>query len=347
MRKTQVALAALALVASTAVLADGVTIYGALDAGVVAGGGDADAKTHFTQGEWSGNLFGLRGSADLDNGLKASFNLEQGFSTGNGNVTNGGGNTGFNRLANIVLSGDFGSVTAGRQFSPQVGQILSNLPQTHAGFHVPYLLLAGALDNQNGTTGGSDFQTSASGGFFTANAVSYSGGTDTWKVTALSAMKDAEGLGGVNTFSTSVALGGANINASYSEHNAAQKVTSVGGNTALGELKLGVNYISAKATPTSTAIVTTVVGASYPIAPMTSLGVNYAVNDETTKKSVLNINIGYSLVASGLTKLYAFYNDAQGGAYSSYSGLQDGATYTGRYGGTGGSSFGFGVAHNF
>ena len=34
MKKTQVALAALALVASTAALADGVTIYGALDGAV-------------------------------------------------------------------------------------------------------------------------------------------------------------------------------------------------------------------------------------------------------------------------------------------------------------------------
>ena len=34
MKKTQVALAALALVASTAALADGVTVYGAVDAAV-------------------------------------------------------------------------------------------------------------------------------------------------------------------------------------------------------------------------------------------------------------------------------------------------------------------------
>jgi predicted porin len=344
MKKTQVALAALALVASTAVLADGVTVYGALDAGMVSGGGDADAKTHFAQGEWSGNLWGVRGSSDLGNGMKAGFNLEQGFSTGNGNVTNGGGNGGFNRLSNITLSGNFGTLTAGRQFSPQVGQILSNLPQTMAGFHVPFLALAGALDNQNGTAA-STFDSSVSGGFFTANAVSYTGGGNGVTVTALSAMKDALGLGGVNTFSASTSFGGANVSASYSEHNAAQKVTSIGGNTTIGDLKIGANYINAKATTTSTAIVTTSIGASYPIAAATSLGVNYAVNDATTKASVLNFNLAYSLAPT--TTLWVFYNDAQGAAYSSYSGLQDGTTNTGRYGGTGGSSFGAGVAHNF
>ncbi len=44
MKKTQVALAALALVASTAALADGVTLSGSLDAGIAATNAAATAN---------------------------------------------------------------------------------------------------------------------------------------------------------------------------------------------------------------------------------------------------------------------------------------------------------------
>jgi hypothetical protein len=66
MKKTQMALAAVALVASTAAMANGVKVYGNLDAGLVSGkSATADGGTHFTQGEWSGNQWGLTGSEDL------------------------------------------------------------------------------------------------------------------------------------------------------------------------------------------------------------------------------------------------------------------------------------------
>ena len=90
MKKTQVALAALAMLASTAVLADGVTVYGTLDASVIKA---KDASATFSgSGQWGANAFGLRGSSDLDNGMKIGFNLEAGVNSANGGRDNGGPN---------------------------------------------------------------------------------------------------------------------------------------------------------------------------------------------------------------------------------------------------------------
>jgi GBP family porin len=72
MKKTQVALAALALVASTAALADGVKVYGTADVSLV----NTTNGTFFAgAGNNAGSIFGFTGSEDLGSGLKAAFTL--------------------------------------------------------------------------------------------------------------------------------------------------------------------------------------------------------------------------------------------------------------------------------
>jgi len=143
MRKTQMALAAVALVASSAALAD-IKFYGTIDAGYYsinstdAKGGTGGAQAGFSgAGQTSPNLWGIKGSEDLGGGLTASFNLEGQFSTSTGqsdNSDNGQGQatapaTGsdvalapngqmFGRAANVGLSGDFGKLTLGQQIDP-------------------------------------------------------------------------------------------------------------------------------------------------------------------------------------------------------------------------------------
>jgi len=117
MKKTQFALAALALVASTAALADGVTVYGAIDASLAKG---SSSETAFSgAGQMGTSVFGLKGSEDLGGGLTAGFNLEGGLNVGNGSTDNGGPSGSiFDRAANVSLSGGFGSITGGLQLSP-------------------------------------------------------------------------------------------------------------------------------------------------------------------------------------------------------------------------------------
>ena len=147
MKKTQMALAAVALVASTAALADGVSISGSIDGGlasqnVTAGG--AKALT-FADGNWNGgSYFTIGGSEDLGGGLKAGFTLQTGFVTTNGRMANGGtiptsvSSTSaqgvFNRQANVSLGGEFGTVTLGQQLNTYIaGAAGTELPNTAFG----------------------------------------------------------------------------------------------------------------------------------------------------------------------------------------------------------------------
>jgi len=87
MKKTQVALAALALVASTAALADGVKVSGQMDVGV---GNTTGVGTYMEQGGWADNSnITFSGDETLGNGMKAFFTLASGF-TQNGDPGNGG-----------------------------------------------------------------------------------------------------------------------------------------------------------------------------------------------------------------------------------------------------------------
>jgi predicted porin len=70
-------------------------------------------------GNLQGNRWGLKGTEDLGGGLKAIFQLENGFSPNNGTLGQGGKM--FGRQAFVGLQSDqFGTVTLGRQYDPVV-----------------------------------------------------------------------------------------------------------------------------------------------------------------------------------------------------------------------------------
>ncbi|MFM0208692.1 porin [Paraburkholderia sediminicola] len=124
MKKTTVATAAAAMaaaiVSAPAFAQSSVTLYGIVDTGVeyfthatptggsvarmpVIGGGDVPSR------------WGLRGAEDLGGGLKAVFTLESGFSASNGALQQGGRL--FGRQSYVGLSGPWGQLTFGRQYS--------------------------------------------------------------------------------------------------------------------------------------------------------------------------------------------------------------------------------------
>lgn len=123
MKKSLIALAVLA--ASGASMAQSsVTLYGIAD--VMFGSSETGVgagkvrQTEITSGGLSSSRFGFKGSEDLGGGLKANFQLEQGFSidTGTGrdsdNVTPGVQMTeAFSRQAWVGVSGGFGEVQLG------------------------------------------------------------------------------------------------------------------------------------------------------------------------------------------------------------------------------------------
>lgn len=95
-----------------------ITPYGLIDMAVVReSGGVAGSATRLTSGVSVGSRLGFKGSEDLGNGLSAVFVLENGFQGDTGAVGQGG--VLFGRQAWVGLRGRFGTVLAGRQYTPQ------------------------------------------------------------------------------------------------------------------------------------------------------------------------------------------------------------------------------------
>ena len=102
-----------------------VTLYGVIDAGLsyVSNADQAGNHRWGTQnGTLSGSRWGLKGQEDLGGGLKAIFQLENGFDPGTGQLNQGGRE--FGRQAFVGVTGDsWGTVTLGRQYDPSVDMV--------------------------------------------------------------------------------------------------------------------------------------------------------------------------------------------------------------------------------
>jgi predicted porin len=108
MKKSLVALAVLA--ASGASIAQStVTVYGIVDIALANVSGTAPSKNILTSGGVSASRWGLKGSEDLGGGMKANFQLEQGF-----DADTGVAGAGFSRQSWVGFSGGFGEVKIGR-----------------------------------------------------------------------------------------------------------------------------------------------------------------------------------------------------------------------------------------
>ncbi|MDN5843797.1 MAG: porin [Alcaligenaceae bacterium] len=125
MNKTLLAAALIVGFAGAAQAETSVTLYGILDTGYgyqnykydgnLATGDITRNSSGVRDGVINGNRFGLRGSEDLGDGLRAIFRLEQGFNIGDGT---GSSDRQFHRQAWVGLSSDnWGSLTVGRQYN--------------------------------------------------------------------------------------------------------------------------------------------------------------------------------------------------------------------------------------
>ncbi|WP_394781291.1 porin [Undibacterium sp.] len=118
MKKTILLSAILCGFAGSAAAQSSVTIYGILDTGLaLESGGSAGSVSKVTSGMASGSRLGFKGTEDLGGGLAANFLLESGVGV-DGGVYNQGGIP-FGRQAYVGLSGGFGAVSLGRQYTPQ------------------------------------------------------------------------------------------------------------------------------------------------------------------------------------------------------------------------------------
>jgi predicted porin len=100
-------------------LAQSVTIYGILDTGAERVTNVGASKSSLSRmPSLTGSLpsrLGFRGSEDLGDGFKANFVLEQGIAPDQGTLNQGG--RAFGRQAYVGLSGGWGALTFGRQYT--------------------------------------------------------------------------------------------------------------------------------------------------------------------------------------------------------------------------------------
>jgi predicted porin len=378
MRKTQVALAAMALVTSTAVLADGVTVYGTLDASVIK---SKDASATFSgSGQWGANAFGLRGTSDLNGGMKIGFNLEAGVNSANGGRDNGGPNGSaasnastatnttdtiganglFNRAANLSLITSGGTITAGLQVTPFIATATSNLGLAGNNFVVPYLVNAGAADG--GGTGAS-----ATGGFFQPDAISYSNSTGALSFSALTSTGDraATAMNRYTGASVNYAISeSTNIYAAYAQRTNAYTNWVAGIKHVAGDVTIAAQYINSTnklntniinntntagtTTGTQTAAegATYVLSAAYALGGGNTVGINYSSTDFGA--ATTSGGTGYQSVASArtLTNLsFAHAMSKSTSLYAFYARGQNSAATS--YSSTGDTTMGVGINTNF
>lgn len=123
MKKSLLALAVLTAISGAASAQSSVTLYGKVDVGLVYESGNPAGKSlRVDSGITGGSRIGFKGVEDLGGGMKASFQLETGFCADGANGATQpnfctGSNQFMGRQAYGALSGGFGSVSGGRQYS--------------------------------------------------------------------------------------------------------------------------------------------------------------------------------------------------------------------------------------
>jgi len=137
MNKSLLALAVLTALSSAAFAQSSVTLYGKIDLGLVLDSGSPAGKSvRVSSGVTGGSRLGFKGVEDLGGGLKASFQLETGYCADSAAPASGtakdstgktitvpvtnyctGSNAFMGRQAHGDLTGAFGAISAGRQYS--------------------------------------------------------------------------------------------------------------------------------------------------------------------------------------------------------------------------------------
>lgn len=362
MKKTQVALAALALVASTAAMAE-VTIYGALDAAV--GHSNNGKGTYFDgTGSWTApSHLGFKGSEDLGGGLKASFVLETGVSLNNGTAVSGGtgGATAqangagalFTRVSTVGLSGDFGAVNFGQQLSPF---IITNAVGTagNGAFFVNRMILSGYGAAAVNMAGSTNF---AYDGFFIPNSVLYTSPSFAgWTLNAMTTAKAGARDGVLSTaadtesyqaYTLSGAVGPVAVNAGYQTRKNVNSGYSLSASMPLtSELTVYGNYLNndeTKGYGNGYKIGSTSVSLAYKVSEALTANLQYARNDLTVEQTLTSIGLQYAL--SKRTFTYASWGRGTGGADAAFA--NRGAFTFGDATAANTTNVAVGVAHSF
>ena len=121
MQKKLIALAVASLVSAPVFAQSTVSVYGVVDQAITNQSQSNRGSVTSLQGSgYTTERLGFKGSEDMGNGMKANFMLELGMKGPNGNLDNAQAAPAqlFQRVSTVGLSGNWGSVNFGRQYTP-------------------------------------------------------------------------------------------------------------------------------------------------------------------------------------------------------------------------------------
>ncbi|MDO9438355.1 porin [Hydrogenophaga sp.] len=354
MKKTLIALAVLGSVAGVAQAQSSVTLYGLVDAWVgsnkatVSGGGAPTVSNRVTSldsGVFSTSRFGLKGTEDLGGGLKANFQLEQGFDASNGTTTNG---TAFNRQSWVGLSGGFGEVQLGRTWTPYDDTRALANDSFNSNSAASFRTWAAYYDR---TSNGIRYNTPSFGGF--SAAVAYALGEDETAANSRSSLTSfslnyangpfVAGLAYQSERDNSAATIFDDVSGLVGLTPSKRNYTLLNGSYDLGVVKLiaGINHVkgTSDAVPGNEATAKEFnIGADFPLTSALAVGVGYAQSKIEFNGTDIGKNRGVSVIGkynlSKRTFTYATLNSNK-------------FTFTGTDAEIKNTGFGVGVQHSF
>lgn len=360
MKKTLVVAAVSASFAVAAHAQSSVTLYGLIDAGL-SYTSNVGGKSNWqqTSGGINQSRFGLKGSEDLGNGLKAIFTLESGLNLNSGRFANSGSE--FNRQSFVGLSSNYGTVTLGRQYDA-AQDYLAPLSATGSWGGTSFAHV-GNFDNLN-TNGGFAVNnsikfTSANYAGFTFGATygfsNQAGGFATNREYSLGAAYELQGLrvaaaysqlnnplsgtgasdgSYLGQFGNAVAAAVA-VNPNATIGNARQRTYGVGASYAFGAAQVGALWTQARLDnaqnlPLSLRQDNYEVNAKYNLTPALGLGVAYTFSNSRVSLAGTQAKVRFHQIGaqadyalSKRTDVYAqvvYQHASSGGAASIYNG---------------------------
>lgn len=144
MKKSLLALAIFGAFAGTASAQSSVTIYGIVDTGIAHIDNGGDSSNEMRSGNNNSSRIGFKGAEDLGNGLKATFVLENGINTDDGEAADS--HSAFSRISYVGLEGGFGKVRLGKQNTP-IKEALSKIDPFGTGGMVNAITYLGGSRN--------------------------------------------------------------------------------------------------------------------------------------------------------------------------------------------------------
>jgi predicted porin len=336
MKKSLLALAVLTAVTGVASAQSSVTIYGKVDLGLVLDSGSAQGKSiRLDSGVTGGSRIGFKGVEDLGGGMKAAFQLETGYcadsAQGAPNFCTGS-NQFMGRQAHGDLTGAFGAISAGRQYSLGFNN-LSTIDPFGTGF-------AGQVNNIVDPSGirlnnSATYSTPTIGGVTASAEIAFGEQTGNWQANR----ETGAGL----TYASGPAYAGFTFYdvSNANGNGAARKNYLFGGTYDLGVVKLHA-LVQKSTGPTSLDVLDLMAGATIPVAGGQVLASYIHHNDRTSAdKDANQLGVGYLYPLSKRTSVYTAYARIQN---------QHGAAFTvgnATATGTGDKAFNLGVVHNF